>query len=238
MSTGRVEALDTIRGAMILLMVIDHGVYDALDIFYNSAAADQYLENPVRFAVHVIGAFLFIALSGASASVSRSNWRRGGKLAALAAGVTVVTYFFNPKLFVVFGILHLLALATLLYAAAKPWLRRTPNRAQPYIYFTLMLVGMFFTKTVTVEVPWLWMFGFTTEKFASADYFPLIPWFFAYLFGVWAGPYLFGYALPGWFYKIKIRVFSAVGRRSLIVYLAHQPVLIGAMMVAADVLGR
>ena len=128
---ARIEALDVIRGILILGMICDHILYDCvtyLDVPY------RFFDNPIRLTVHYIGAYLFILLSGASSSISRSNWRRGLELAAVAAGVTLVTWLGNHDAFIVFGILHCLAGCTLLYALLRPALERIPQRVQPWLW--------------------------------------------------------------------------------------------------------
>lgn len=44
----------------------------------------------------------------------------------------------------------------------------------------------------------------------------------------------FGHRLPAWFYEIRCAWLAYIGRHSLIIYLAHQPVILGVMLVIAD----
>ena len=223
----RIQALDVIRGILILCMIVDHIVYDCtayLNMPYS------IFDNPIRHAFHNVGCFLFIGLSGASSSISRSNWKRGLKLAVVAALVTLVTWVLDHDGFIVFGILHCLAACTLLYALAKPALDRIPRSVQPVLWILLTLASFVLTDTVHTTLPGLWILGFPAPGFYSADYFPLLPWIFVYLLGAWAGPDIFGHRLPDWFYRIKCRPLALVGRWSLIVYLAHQPLILGIML--------
>ena len=74
------------------------------------------------------------------------------------------------------------------------------------------------------------LFGFTTPDFASADYFPLLPWFFVFLLGTWAGRYVKAGRLPQWFYTAKAPRLALVGRHALLLYVLHQPLLYALTM--------
>lgn len=74
------------------------------------------------------------------------------------------------------------------------------------------------------------LFGFTTPDFASADYFPLLPWFFVFLLGTWAGRYVKAGRLPQWFYTAKAPRLALVGRHALVLYVLHQPLLYALTM--------
>ena len=80
------------------------------------------------------------------------------------------------------------------------------------------------SESVRVSVPGLWLFGLRTEKFVSADYFPLFPWFFLFLAGAAAGRNIKENAgkrreMP------SPRPLLWMGRHSLVIYLAHQPLI-------------
>ncbi|MDE6660119.1 MAG: DUF1624 domain-containing protein, partial [Eubacterium sp.] len=71
--------------------------------------------------------------------------------------------------------------------------------------------------------------GFYNSSFQSADYFPLLPWLFMFLFGAIFGKYAKEEKLPAFAYNSHSRVLQFVGKNSLWFYLAHQPVLYGMM---------
>ena len=73
--------------------------------------------------------------------------------------------------------------------------------------------------------------------FYSVDYFPLLPWFGVILIGVALGDLFYrGYRrrvpLPDLTGSSVVRGFELLGRNSLAIYLAHQPVIIGLMYLA------
>ncbi|MDR0293445.1 MAG: DUF1624 domain-containing protein [Oscillospiraceae bacterium] len=116
------------------------------------------------------------------------------------------------------GILHLLAACVLLYALLDR-LRLTAPAVVLSAFFLL-----FSGVTEWPEIP-------------SADYFPLIPWVFVFFFGVWLGGPIREERFPKRFYEMKVPFFPAVGRRTLLIYLLHQPVLYGILWVVETAAG-
>ena len=83
------------------------------------------------------------------------------------------------------------------------------------------------------DVEGLAWLGFRNAHYASSDYFPMVPFFFLYLFGVWMGKKIVAGKFPDWFYKINIPGMDAVGRKSIWIYLIHQPVIYGIVWLIA-----
>ena len=231
----RIELMDAMRGLALCLMVIHHFLYD-LVVF--AGAPSWFFWNPVFEVLHYFFAGLFILLSGVSCNFSRSNVRRGLKALAVALGITVVTYFMGMT--IVFGVLHLLGSCMLLYGLTQGfWLRL--NGKAPWVVPVLCVVGILATAKLVngypTETPHLWMFGLTTVGFYSSDYFPLLPWMFVFLLGTWVGKYVRDGRLPRWFYAAKAPRLAAVGRRSLLIYVVHQPALYALTMLGLLLFG-
>jgi len=223
----RILFLDAARGAMILLMV---GYHLLFDLVYYCGVPSVLLFNPVLQLGQPVGAGVFILMSGASSRVSRSNAARGLKLSLAAAAVTASTWFFDHDAFVVFGILHFLALASLLYAAARPLLLKIPDRVQPFLYAGLWAASMWVLGLPASGGALLWLLGYPAAGFLSTDYFPLLPWIFVFLFGTWFGGLVFSHRLPARVYEWKPRRLAVVGRASFWIYLIHQPVIMGIVL--------
>ncbi len=219
----RIEVIDIIKGVMIIAMVGYHFLYD---LVFFCGVPYKYFSNPVMDAVQFIICSVFILLSGASARISRSNARHGLRIGLGAVLISIVTYLFDPSSFVVFGILHFLAVAAFVYAAVNPFVSRIPNIVGYALWGVLFAVSYFLLPTRT-EIPHLWLFGFTDSAFSSTDYFPILPWIFLYLFGAQLGKPLFERKFPSFFYRLRSKPLAWCGKQSFLIYMCHQPILMG-----------
>ena len=174
---------------------------------------------------------LFVVLSGISCTLSRSNVRRGLKLLAVSFAVSAVTYIFDPSSTVYFGILQCLAVSILIYGAAF-------EKAGPVVCsaWGALVIGLgaalpIMKKGLAVRSDWLLPLGIPGPSFSSFDYFPLIPWLGVFLIGSALGKSIYTskrsllpWPLPGTFV-------NAAGRHSLLIYIVHQPVIMGVLYV-------
>ncbi|MDD3193006.1 MAG: heparan-alpha-glucosaminide N-acetyltransferase domain-containing protein [Oscillospiraceae bacterium] len=232
---GRIYFLDEARGLSILLMVLHHAAYDAafLQIFpLGFLGADWF------GAIRAFFAGVFVLISGAACRLSRSNLRRGAKCLLLAAGLWAITGWLFPAQPIRFGVLHLLGCAMLLFACLRPLLDRIPPSFSAVAGCTLFFVGFGVPAgrvgfgPVGMALPaflyrdaFTAAFGFPGPGYFSADYFPLIPWLFLFWAGTGLGVWLRLGRGPRWLYRSHSLFLAAAGRRSLWIYLVHQPVL-------------
>lgn len=239
----RVVALDELRGLCVFLMVIYHMLYTAGE-FFDFPAFSMLLKMTTP--LEPIFAGLFIVICGLSCRLSHNNFLRGIKLAAVALLVSVVTVWIMPLLGfsgteIRFGILHMLAFCILFYAVFAKLLDRVP--AQIGILISLILYvftrfiddgifGIPYVDAMNVHLPdalyecgWLFPLGFHNASFYSADYFPILPWIFVFLAGVFGGGWFIRTQLPESVYRVHIRPLAFLGRHALIVYIIHQPVI-------------
>ncbi len=219
----RIEAVDVIKGVMIILMVTYHFLYDLA--FFGSMPY-KYFSNPVMDTVQFVICSVFILLSGASARISRSNIRHGLRIGIGAVLISIVTYLFDPSSFVVFGILHFLALSAIIYTALKPLVSRIPDVCG-YILWGVLFAVSYFLLPMRTELPHLWLFGFCDPTFSSTDYFPIFPWIFLYLLGAQLGKPLFERKFPSFFYRLRSKPLAWCGKQSFLIYMCHQPILMG-----------
>ena len=236
----RYHLLDEIRGFAVICMVFYHGFYTLAAIFRLSAG--YALLNFFRPAEPFF-AGLFILISGIASQLTHSNLTRGGKLLAVSAALTLVTWgltFAGMDVAIWFGILHMLAVCMLLAAVLNPLLRRIPAAVGILIcallYFATMHIhegylGFPFLKwnlpANLLDSRWLFPLGITYPGFSSADYFPLFPWMFVFFAGASVGLLAVRGKFPAFFSKSRILPFSFVGRHALLIYVLHQPVLFG-----------
>jgi len=215
----RAWELDFLRGLSILLMVIYHTAYNLKEFYGLPVPYDHFLIYPLT----KFFAGLFIALCAISCGFSRHNVRRGLLLLVIAVGITAVTSITVPGSNIIFGILHLLGVAILLY----PLLRKI----QPWLLLLLGLIiigASFYLPAITVAHDWLAPLGIYSAEFSSVDYFPLIPWL---------GVFMLGMAIGAWYYPTPRSLLSPrpeniinrIGRYTLIIYILHQPVVTGLL---------
>ena len=221
----RIELMDAARGFALCLMVVHHFLYDLCAF---CGVPWVWFTNPVFDALHYFFAGLFILLSGVSSNFSRSNAKRGARALAVALGITAVTCAMGMP--ILFGVLHLLGSCMLLYGLTRKFWQRLPAWAIPALSAAGILATARLVNGYPSATPHLWMFGLTTADFYSADYFPLLPWSFVFLLGTWAGKYVRAGRLPRRFYTAKAPRLAAIGKRSLLIYVVHQPVLYGLAM--------
>jgi len=233
MKKQRIALIDAARGLAVILMVAHHLLFDLVE-FLN--APEWLFSNPAFNLLHYFFAGLFIFLSGISSKFSRSNVKRGLKAFALALGITVVTHFIDAP--IRFGVLHLLGFAMVFYGLTRRLWDGIPRKAAPFIYLALLVGSALAVRLIVINFEHIWMLGWTVEGFVSYDYFPIFPWLFVFLAGTWAGQYIIEERLPRWFYEKKVPLFPAVGRKALLIYILHQPVLYGIVMLIAKLIGK
>jgi uncharacterized membrane protein len=139
--------------------------------------------------------------------------------------VTAGSYIMFPQSYIYFGILHFIAIASLLalpLAGLGPW-----NLA---IGVGALAAGNLLSHPLFDQAPLHWI-GLMTYKPATEDYVPLLPWFGVVAFGLYAGQYLAQRNLR-WIDAATPSALAWLGRHSLFIYMVHQPILIGLIWLA------
>ena len=218
----RFDFLDAWRSLAIVLMIIYHFIYD-LAIFGVITWAQLFCTPLDILQKFICCSFIFLA--GTSARFSRNNLRHG--LIVIAAGVIVAIGGAVGGQTIRFGVLQLLGWSMVIYHFAGKYLQKLPGSVLAVLSTAAALFTDWWTGTLTVSAKWLYPLGLMYPGFFSADYFPLLPWFFLFLIGT-----VFG----GWCLRHRDnRLLTAplpspltfLGRHSLLIYLLHQPVLYG-----------
>lgn len=228
----RIQSIDALRGFCLILMVAYHFFYDLVNFL---EVPGWILSNPVFDVLQPFFAGVFIALSGISSRFSRSNTKRGIEVLAVSLVVTAVTSLMGSP--VIFGILHLLGFCMVFYGLTNRLWDKLPEKAAPFIYIALIAASAALRGILNpVKTGGLWIVGFYRPGFYSSDYFPVLPWVFVFLLGTWLGKLVTDRKLPDWVYTVKPPVFPAIGRKSLLIYVLHQPVLYGITMLIKAVI--
>lgn len=241
--------LDTVRGVCILSMAAYHGMYDLVDIFGLPSA--WYTGLPGYIWQQSI-CWTFILLSGFCFSLGRRPLRRGLTVFGCGWVVTLVTVLFMPEEQIWFGVLTLIGSCMLLMVPLEKLLRHVPagvGLAAAAALFTLLrnvnrgTLG--FEGWVLGTVPeglyrnlLTAYIGFPPPDFFSTDYFSLLPWLFLFLTGYFLRRLLAGPLERLDPDALRCPPLCALGRRSLPVYMLHQPVVYGVLLAGAALLGR
>ena len=220
---GRVSWLDGWRGTALYLMLLYHLLFDFY--MFGWMGWDQIMSWPLVLMEKYI-AYSFILCAGISATLTRSNVRRG--LITLAAAVPVTAASFVVGAPILFGVLQFLGLAMLIYAAVGGLVRRVPLRLAPVLWLALFVLFHVLTDRVLVDVKWLFWLGFRYPGYISYDHFPVLPYIFLFFLGSWMGQLLAAYGdrLP-LLRRTAPRWLTVPGSHTLWIYLLHQPVLYG-----------
>ena len=235
------DLLDTVRGLCILSMVAYHGMYDLVDII--GLGAPWYTGLPGYIWQQSI-CWTFILLSGMCWQLSRHHVKRGLLLVGCGAAITLVTWLVMPSQRILYGVLNLLGLSALLLIPLEKVFRKIPawaGLAGALLLFALTRNvsrgSLGFEGLVLCPLPeWLYttdlfaVVGFHSPSFWSTDYFPLLPWFFLFCAGyfLWSG--LSKSSRVKELLQAGVRPLSFLGRHSLVIYLLHQPVLMGVTL--------
>lgn len=229
----RIALADVARGAALVAMFVYHFAWDLS--FFRLIATDVVEEPGWRWFAHLI-AGSFLALVGASLVLAlRGGFDRVGYLrrlalvAGAAALVTAGTYGFMPQTYVFFGILHHIAVASVVGLAFV----RLPVPVTALAAAGAFALG-FARLPPGLDTPWLVWTGLSRLPVDSGDFVPLFPWIGCVLSGIALMRLALARIGEQRLAAFKAegrpsRLLAAMGRHSLPIYLVHQPLFIALL---------
>ncbi len=247
-ASPRLHLLDSLRGLTLLSMIAYHTMWDLVYLFdvqaprYRSFTAELWQQSIC---------WTFILLSGFCHGLGRHPVRRGLLVTGASVLVSAVTLLFMPSSRILFGVLTLIGLSMLLAVPVGKVTQKLPVWPLFLLSFALFILTktaqertlIVFGQTLCTLPDALYrsnltaLLGFPQKGFFSTDYFPLIPWFFLYLTGMFL--YRIVSRAENWksrFKQPRLPVLAWLGRHSLPVYMLHQPVIYAVLTVLFEIL--
>lgn len=231
----RLLFLDIARTIALFGMIVFH-LFRDLEVFGMIAQGTTLNDGWAILARAIAGSFLF--LSGVSLVLAHARGFRGKAwlwrfvlISGAACLVTVTTYVAFPSQYVFFGILHALAVASLLgvpFLFAPVW--------ASFIGAAVILIASATVGRAVFASPWMAWTGLGMEVRASMDFIPIVPWLAPFFLGIVVARIADPKSLePKWPRRFPAQAMAWPGRHSLAVYLLHQPVLLTLTWAASTV---
>ena len=234
MRAGRCDRLDALRGFAIAWMVAFHFSFD-LNHFGWLQPPHNFYRDALWTDQRTLIVSLFLLCAGAGQALAieaglvwRRFWRRWAQVAVCALLVSAGSALMFPNSWISFGVLHGMALMLILTRLAAPL------RSVLWPLGMLLVALPWWLQHAFFDSRWSNWVGLVTRKPATEDFVPLLPWLGVMLWGLAGGQWLLAnhrnwLAAP---LAPALASLASLGRWPLLIYMLHQPLLIGLLMAA------
>ena len=228
----RILLLDISRGICVFAMIAYHFYWDLG--YFGFIDLRVVTQGLGLFFAQLIGSS-FITIAGISSRLlSLSNnhkskvLKRIFRLMSISIAISALTFMLDKSSFIFFGILHFLSVCSIISLI----LIKIKSNFQLSLIF--LGAGLISVSGITFNVPFIlsWI-GFNKELPLTNDFYPIIPWITFYFFGYWLGGVIDkiqnkkseSLSITDPKTGIVLKLVEYVGRKSLLVYILHQPLL-------------
>lgn len=219
--------IDQLRGFTIISMVLFHMFYD-ISLYKTLGRYDGTIFNHIW---QLSIATSFFTISGITSNFlsPSKNINRGIKISLLGLLISLITYIFDKDLLIIFGVLNGLGLSMIILGLIQDKIKVNPKFCRVFLALFILTYRLPNEEIIGIRINSslydlnLFPLGFPSQEFYSTDYFPIIPWFFIYMFG-----FLFGKIFINSKYfakKYKNNFLAKLGQHSIEIYLAHQIII-------------
>ncbi len=239
-NSRRFDRIDALRGFAIAWMTVFHFFFD---LNYFGWIRQNFLYDPfwTTQRTAIVSLFLFCAGLGQAVAFTHGQswprfWRRWAQIAGCALLVSAGSWLMFRDTFIYFGVLHGIAVMLVIVRltarwGAWLWLAGLVAILLPMAAMPLHVAAGNLSVLNGRALNWI---GMVSLKPATQDYVPVLPWLGVMWWGMAAGqsllrerPALLMGAIPR-----ALAPLAWMGRWSLSWYMLHQPLLIGAMLLA------
>lgn len=239
-ASGRIHLLDLARGLALFAMASYHFSWD-LEFFGYLEPGTSTQGFLKAYARTIAGSFLFLA--GVSLVLAHGRrfrpdafLKRIAMVAGAAGLISLATYFAMPDSFIYFGILHAIAVSSLIGIAFL----RVPALLTVLAGILCLAAPQLYQNEVFNHA-WLSWIGLFTVPPRSNDFVPLMPWLGPFLIGMGVTRFAVSQGLAGRLAALSAsgtalaRATRFCGRHSLAFYLLHQPILLSLVWAVSQI---
>ena len=211
----RNNIIDNIRGIAFIFMIIQH-------LFYFYDVSNNYetklSENIIINNAGVIARTMFILLAGYSLNMAynkdKENYiskriKKSTEILLHGFIISFVTYILYPKYFVRFGILHFLALGTLIISPLAP---------HKMLSIIILIISLYIT--IPKVHPLFDLITGASRNYQMMDWFPLQTWTPILLCGLIIGQHVNINTIQNSFLQSE-NILTGIGKTSLNLYTIH-----------------
>lgn len=252
LSQTRAFELDVLRGFSIFMMILHHFAYD-LRYIMGYDTLFPFISGECNWfwaLLHPFFLCLFVGISGVCCQFSRNNFKRAFKLGVVAIAFSAVTivadHFLELGCSIYFNVLHLLTVCTLLFAVFDHLEQKKTDsresRGGNLVLLLIVLVSVFISNAIPFynyqsKCGWVFILGIEPQpdaRLVMGDDMGLFPWLGVFFIGVLIGRLVYKnketlFPNAPHAMRVTLKPFEWIGKHSLIVYILHQPVLLGIL---------